>query len=301
MVDGAIVLVDAAEGPMPQTKFVVSKALKVGLKPIVASTRSTSRKSATSKWSTRCSTSSPTSTPPTSSSISRSSTARPRTAGCRRTSTKTPTTNMDELFETVLEHVPVAARRQRPVPHARHHDLAPTRSSAAFSPAASCSGSVKPNQTVKVLSRTAKLVETGPRLESARLPRPRARRRSTKARPATSSRSRGLTKATVADTICDPSVTEPLEAQPIDPPTMSMTFRVNDSPLAGTEGKKVTSRVIWDRLLKEAEGNVALKDLARHRIPTRSRRRPRRTPARRADRNHAPRRLRARRRRARRS
>ena len=69
----------------------------------------------------------------------------------------------------------------------------------------------------------------------------------------------GLTKATVADTICDPSVTEPMEAQPIDPPTLSMTFRVNDSPLAGTEGKKVTSRVIWDRLLKEAEGNVALK------------------------------------------
>jgi GTP-binding protein len=69
----------------------------------------------------------------------------------------------------------------------------------------------------------------------------------------------GMTKANVADTFCDPSVTEPIAAQPIDPPTISMTFRVNDSPLAGTEGTKVTSRVIWDRLLKEAEGNVALK------------------------------------------
>ena len=72
----------------------------------------------------------------------------------------------------------------------------------------------------------------------------------------------GLTKATVADTICDPCVTQAMEAQPIDPPTLAMTFRVNDSPLAGTEGKKVTSRVIWDRLLREAEGNVALKIIA---------------------------------------
>ncbi|MEP2723433.1 MAG: translational GTPase TypA, partial [Roseibium sp.] len=69
----------------------------------------------------------------------------------------------------------------------------------------------------------------------------------------------GLTKATVADTICAPDVTEPIQAQPIDPPTLSMTFRVNNSPLAGNEGSKVQSRVIRERLLKEAEGNVALK------------------------------------------
>src|SRR5690606_11440077 len=69
----------------------------------------------------------------------------------------------------------------------------------------------------------------------------------------------GLSKGTVADTFCDPSVTEPLVAQPIDPPTVTMSFIVNDSPLAGTEGDKVTSRVIRDRLLKEAEGSVALR------------------------------------------
>ena len=69
----------------------------------------------------------------------------------------------------------------------------------------------------------------------------------------------GLPDATVAHTICAPEVTEPLPAQPIDPPTLSMTFRVNDSPLAGTEGDKVTSRMIRDRLLREAEGNVALR------------------------------------------
>ena len=69
----------------------------------------------------------------------------------------------------------------------------------------------------------------------------------------------GLAKFNVADTLVAPEVTEPLQAQPIDPPTLSMTFMVNDSPLAGTEGDKVTSRVIRDRLMKEAEGNVALR------------------------------------------
>ena len=69
----------------------------------------------------------------------------------------------------------------------------------------------------------------------------------------------GLTEATVANTICDPSVTEPIAAQPIDPPTLSMNFAVNDSPMAGREGDKVTSRIIRDRLLREAESNVAIK------------------------------------------
>ena len=69
----------------------------------------------------------------------------------------------------------------------------------------------------------------------------------------------GLPTATVADTICDPTITEPIAAQPIDPPTLTMTFRINDGPLAGREGDKVQSRVIRDRLLREAEGNVALK------------------------------------------
>jgi GTP-binding protein len=69
----------------------------------------------------------------------------------------------------------------------------------------------------------------------------------------------GLSQASVADTLCDPSVEEPIAAQPIDPPTLAMTFRINDGPLAGQEGDKVQSRVIRERLLREAEGNVALK------------------------------------------
>ena len=69
----------------------------------------------------------------------------------------------------------------------------------------------------------------------------------------------GLGKATVADTFCDPAVTEPILSKPVDPPTIAMTFTVNDSPLAGTEGDKVTSRVIRDRLMREVEGNVAIR------------------------------------------
>jgi GTP-binding protein len=117
---------------------------------------------------------------------------------------------------------------------------------------------VKPNQTVKVLSRTGEVIETG-RVSKVLAFRGLTRTPIDEGKAGDIVSISGLTKATVADTICDPSVTEAMPAQPIDPPTLAMTFRVNDSPLAGTEGKKVTSRVIWDRLLKEAEGNVALK------------------------------------------
>jgi GTP-binding protein len=111
---------------------------------------------------------------------------------------------------------------------------------------------------VKVLSRDGAVIETG-RVSKVLAFRGLTRQPIDEGKAGDIVSISGLTKATVADTICDPSVTEAMPAQPIDPPTLAMTFRVNDSPLAGTEGKKVTSRVIWDRLLKEAEGNVALK------------------------------------------
>ena len=82
----------------------------------------------------------------------------------------------------------------------------------------------------------------------------------------------GMSEATVADTLCDPPVDTPLPAQPIDPPTLSMTFRINDGPFAGHEGDKVQSRVIRERLLSEAERNVAIKvtECPRTRIPSKS-------------------------------
>jgi len=120
------------------------------------------------------------------------------------------------------------------------------------------SGTLKPNQTVKVLSPEGNLVETG-RISKILAFRGLERQAIEEGSAGDIVAIAGLQKGTVADTFCDPAVSEPLAAQPIDPPTVTMSFLVNDSPLAGTEGDKVTSRIIRDRLMKEAEGNVALK------------------------------------------
>jgi len=120
------------------------------------------------------------------------------------------------------------------------------------------SGSVKPNQSVKVLDRGGKLIESG-RITKVLAFRGLERVPIEEAEAGDIVALAGLPNATVAHTICDPSVETPMPAQPIDPPTLAMTFRVNDSPLAGTEGSKVTGRMIRDRLLREAEGNVALR------------------------------------------
>src|ERR1700745_892410 len=118
------------------------------------------------------------------------------------------------------------------------------------------SGLIKPNQTVKVLQADGKLIEQG-RLTKILAFRGIERTPLEEAEAGDIVAIAGLTKGTVADTFCDPTVETPLPAQPIDPPTVSMSFIVNNSPLAGTEGDKVTSRMIRDRLLREAEGNGA--------------------------------------------
>src|SRR5262249_26050246 len=120
------------------------------------------------------------------------------------------------------------------------------------------SGSVKPNQNVKVLDRQGHLVEEG-RVTKVLAFRGLERQPIEEASAGDIVAIAGLPEATVSHTICAPEVTAPLPAQPIDPPTLAMTFRVNDSPLAGTEGDKVQSRIIRERLLREAEGNVALR------------------------------------------
>src|SRR3954471_10304635 len=120
------------------------------------------------------------------------------------------------------------------------------------------SGSVKPNQSVKVLDHDGKLIETG-RITKVLAFRGIERTSVEEAEAGDIVALAGLPNATVAHTICDPVIETPIHAQPIDPPTLAMTFRVNDSPLAGTEGTKVTGRMIRDRLLREAEGNVALR------------------------------------------
>jgi GTP-binding protein len=120
------------------------------------------------------------------------------------------------------------------------------------------SGRVKTNMPIKALSVDGTQIETG-RITKILAFRGLERVPVEEAEAGDIVAIAGLSKATVADTLADPSVTEPLHARPIDPPTIAMTFSVNDSPLAGTEGDKVTSRVIRDRLLREIEGNVAIR------------------------------------------
>jgi GTP-binding protein len=120
------------------------------------------------------------------------------------------------------------------------------------------SGSVRPNQPVKVLDRDGNLVEQG-RVTKVLAFRGLERQPVEEGLAGDIVAIAGLPEATVSHTICDPQISTPLPAQPMDPPTLAMTFRINDSPLAGTEGDKVQSRVIRDRLLREAEGNVALR------------------------------------------
>src|SRR5205823_9679071 len=120
------------------------------------------------------------------------------------------------------------------------------------------SGAVRPNQTVKVLARDGRMIEQG-RISKVLAFRGLERQPVEEGLAGDIVAIAGLPTATVADTICDLSVGDSIPAQPIDPPTLTMTFRINDGPLAGKEGDKVQSRVIRERLLREAEGNVALK------------------------------------------
>lgn len=256
MVDGAIVLVDASEGPMPQTKFVVSKALKVGLRPIVAVNKIDKPERRPDEvinevfdlFANLDASDEQLDFPILYGSAKQ---------GWMNTEYENPTTDMDALFQMVVDHVPTPKVEEGPF-----RLLATTISSDPFLgrilTGRISSGTIKPNQSIKVLARDGSLVEQG-RVSKVLAFRGLERIPVDEGMAGDIVSLAGMTKANVADTFCDPSVNTPIEAQPIDPPTISMTFRVNDSPYAGTEGTKVTSRIIWDRLVKEAEGNVALK------------------------------------------
>ncbi len=257
MVDGVVLLVDAAEGPLPQTKFVLGKALKLGLKPIVVINK-----------------------------VDRGD-ARPELVvnevfdlfaaldaseeqldfpvlyasgrdGWAAPALDAPRENLDPLFALILKHVEAP-------------DVDPD---AAFSMLVSIleydsylgriltgriySGSAKVGMPIKSLNLKGEMLEQG-RLTKLlafdgikRVPVEEAQAGDIIAVA-------GLEKTSVADTIGDLQVTGAVPSTPIDPPTMAITISVNDSPYAGQEGSKVTSRMIRDRLLREAEGNVAIR------------------------------------------
>ena len=257
MVDGALVLVDAAEGPLPQTKFVVSKALKMGLKPIVVINkvdRSDARPTQVLNevfdlFAALDATDEQLDFPILYGSAKQ---------GWMATSLDgSHDDGMKPLFDLMLRHV------RPPVVESGPFRLLGTILEAnpylgRIVTGRITSGSVKPNQQVKVLDHDGKLMESG-RITKVLAFRELERTAVEEASAGDIVAIAGLPNATVAMTICDPLVEMPLPAQPIDPPTLAMIFRVNDSPLAGTEGDKVTGRMIRDRLLREAEGNVALR------------------------------------------
>jgi GTP-binding protein len=257
MVDGALVLVDAAEGPLPQTKFVVSKALKMGLKPIVVINkvdRSDARPTEVLDEVFDLFAALDASEEQLDFPILYGSAKE----GWMATSPEGPTdAGMRPLFDLVLEHVPEPAVEEGPF-RLLGTILEANPYLGRIVTGRITSGSIAPNQAVKVLDHNGNLVEQG-RVSKVLAFRGLERVALDEASAGDIVSLAGLPNATVAHTICAPEVMKPLAAHPIDPPTLSMTFRVNDSPLAGTEGSKVTSRMIRDRLLREAEGNVALK------------------------------------------
>ena len=257
MVDGVLLLVDAAEGAMPQTKFVTGKALKLGLKPIVVVNKVDKPEQRAYEvqdeifdlFSALDANAEQLDFPTIFASAKN---------GWAASEPEGPQDNMDVIFETILSHVP----DPKVVADKPFSMLATTLESDNFLGRVLTgrveTGVAKPNMSIKVLNRQGEVIETG-RITKLLAFRGLERVPSDEVRSGDLVAIAGLTKATVADTLCDVAVNAPIAAQPVDPPTLAMTFSVNDSPLAGQEGSKVTSRMIRDRLLSEAEGNVALR------------------------------------------
>ncbi|GJE42551.1 translational GTPase TypA [Methylobacterium soli] len=257
MVDGVVVLVDAAEGPMPQTKFVVSKALKIGLRPIVAVNKVDRPDARINEvvnevfdlFAALDATDEQLDFPILYGSG--------RNGWMATAPDGSQADGLAPMFDLVLQHVPPAKTEEGPF-RMLGTLLEANPFLGRIVTGRIAAGTVKPNQSIKVLDRDGKVVETG-RVSKILAFRGLERQPIDVGEAGDIVSIAGLVKGTVADTFCDPQVDTPIQAQPIDPPTVTMSFIVNDSPLAGTEGDKVTSRMIRDRLFKEAEGNVTLK------------------------------------------
>lgn len=257
MVDGVILLVDSSEGAMPQTKFVTGKALALGLRPIVVVNKIDRPDERTQEvldevfdlFVSLEATDEQLDFPVLFASGRNGYASEDAQA---RSGTLRP------LFQKIVDHVPApSANPDGPFKFLvtlldRDNFLGRILTGLVFS------GSVKTNMPIHALDPDGNVVETG-RASKIMAFRGLERIPVDEANAGDIISIAGLTTATVANTIADPSVSEPLHAQPIDPPTLSMRFAVNDSPMAGREGSKVTSRMIRDRLFREAESNVAIK------------------------------------------
>jgi len=259
MVDGVLLLVDAAEGPMPQTKFVTAKALRLGLRPIVVLNKVDRPDAEPDRalnevfdlFVTLDADEGQLDFPVLYAS-GRSGWADLELDGPRR--------DLAALYRLILDHVPPPAQLAHVgEPFAM---LATTLSADPFLGRLLTGrierGTVRMGQTVRALSREGRELERF-RVSKILAFRGLARTAVEAAEAGDIVSIAGMSKATVADTIADLAVTEAIPAQPIDPPTISVTFGINDSPLAGRDGDKVQSRVIRERLMREAEANVAIR------------------------------------------
>ncbi len=259
MVDGVVLLVDAAEGPMPQTKFVTSKALSLGLKPIVVLNKVDKQDAEPDRaldevfdLFANLGANDEQLDFPILYASGRS--------GWADESLEGPRKNLDSLFKLISTHVAQPSqitKRNEPFKM-----LATTLGGDSFLGRVLTgrieSGTLKTGQNLKAISINNELIENF-RVNKILAFRGLKQQAINIAEAGDIVSLAGMSKATVADTIADQSVEDPIPAQPIDPPTITVTFGINDSPLAGRDGKKVQSRVIRDRLLKECESNVAIK------------------------------------------
>jgi GTP-binding protein len=257
MVDGALVLVDAAEGVLPQTKFVVGKALARGLKPIVVVNKIDRQDARPDEvheeifdlFAALGATDEQLDFPMLYAS-GRQGWADLELHGARK--------NLEPLFDLVLRHVKAPAL-DKDAPFAMVASILEYDNYLGRVLTGRIEqGRARLNMPVKVLRSDGSVVETG-RLTKLLSFRGLDRLTVEEAEAGEIIAVAGLSEATVPDTVGAPELTQPQPAIPVDPPTLAMTFRVNDGPLGGREGKKVTSRQIRDRLLREAEGNVAIK------------------------------------------
>mgnify|MGYP000850846756 FL=1 len=257
MVDGVVLLVDSSEGPMPQTKFVLGKALKLGLRPIVVINKADKADARVDEVLDEIF------------DLFVSLNANDQqldfpvlyASGRNGWAVKEMTDekkDLSPLFQLILDYVPEPSCDL----NAPFSMLATTLEANKFIGRLLTgkiqTGTLHVNDTVKVLNGENQELERV-RISKILAYRGLERVALEEAHAGDIVAVAGIVKGTVADTICALDVNQSIKAQPIDPPTLAMTFSINDSPLAGREGDKVTSRMIWDRLCKEAEGNIALK------------------------------------------
>ncbi len=260
MVDGCLLLIDAAEGPMPQTKFVLSKALALGLKPIVVLNKVDRPQAdpdaaldATFDLFAALGANDDQLDFPVIYASGRDGWATDSINGARE--------DLTPLFEVIIKHVPTP-------PIAADAEAQPFKMLATTLEADPylgriltgriISGVARPGVTQKALSRDGREIERG-RISKVLAFRGLKRQPVDEAHAGDIVAIAGFSKASVSDTLCDLLIESPVPSQPIDPPTLSVTISANDSPLAGREGSKVQSRVIRERLFRQAEGDVAIK------------------------------------------